>query len=253
MPSPDELKLADHHFIGHLSVADEYNVSKFESDILELLDSLFLEHKIVILAGGSGLYIHAVCHGIDDLPDVDSETRKKIKELYLIHGLSFLQEWLQSVDPEYYSQTDKANPNRLMRALEIYLQTGLKYSSLRHNKPKPRNFDVYKIALDRPRNELHEHINQRVDLMIQTGLIEEARQLYPLRYLNALNTVGYKELFDFFESQSDLDTAIEKIKTNSRRYARRQLTWLRKDQEFKFFHPDQIHEMKLAIDNFLKT
>lgn len=250
IPSKEELSLAEHHFIAHLSIKDNYNVSKYETDALQKIDLLFLTYNKIIVVGGSGLYTHAVCHGIDELPDPDPEIRLKVKQTYQEFGITALQTWLQELDPLHFDLIDKANPNRLMRAIEICLQTGTKLSSIRHNRSKQRNFVIIKIALDLPRDELHLRINKRVDMMISNGLVEEARQLYQFRSFNSLNTVGYKELFDFFDGVISEHQAIEKIKTNTRRYARRQLTWLRKDKEFRFFHPNQIDNLIKYIEDF---
>ena len=231
VPADDQLKIVPHHFIGHISIHDEYNVSRFEADALKKLDRLFQVKNIVIMTGGAGLYINAVCHGIDDLPDPDTGLRNELKELYRIQGIEALRERLKELDPEYYAQTDLSNPKRLLRAIEVCLATGLTYSSLRKNKPKTRNFRILKIGLTRDREELDRRINQRVDNMMAEGFLSEAAELYKCRHLNALNTVGYKELFDFLDGKFTIDEAVIKIKTNSRRYAKRQMTWFRKDVE----------------------
>lgn len=250
VPSGDELAAAPHHFIHHLSVHESYNVSRFESDVLSLLDRLFLSHPVVLMIGGSGMYINAVCHGIDLLPDPDPAIRLQLKESLRRSGISALQDELKQVDPEYAKQVDLANPARLIRALEIYRSTGMSCSTLRTNIPKNRPFRIVKIGIDLPREILNHRINGRVDTMIAAGLVGEAEKLYTLRHLNALNTVGYKELFDYLDGILTLGQAIEKIKTNSRRYAKRQLTWFRKDPAIRWFHPDNMSEI-LAIPELL--
>ena len=249
-PSDEELKAVPHHFIGHLSVFDEYNVSRFETDALRKLDELFTAGHYAVLTGGSGLYIRAVCHGIDDLPDPDPSLREKLKEIFTQDGLPALQEKLKGLDPAFYEIVDRSNPKRLLRALEVCLTTGKPYSSLRKNVPGKRNFRTILIGLTRDKDELNNRINRRVDLMIEQGLIEEARSLYPNRNLNALNTVGYKELFRYFDGEIPLEKAIENIRTNSRRYAKRQMTWFRKEQGITWFdagHEEEI--MKFVINN----
>ena len=242
-PSGDDLVAIPHHFVHQLSVQESYNVSRFESDVLSLLDKLFLNHPVVLMVGGSGMYINAVCHGIDLLPDPDPAIRLQLKESLDRSGISVLQDELKQVDPEYAQQVDLANPARLIRALEIYRSTGKSYSTLRTNKPKNRPFRIVKIGINLPREILNQRINNRVDTMITAGLVGEAEKLYPLRHLNALNTVGYKELFDYLDGFATFGHAIEKIKTNSRRYAKRQLTWFRKDPAYRWFHPDNIREI----------
>ncbi|MEI7500929.1 MAG: tRNA (adenosine(37)-N6)-dimethylallyltransferase MiaA [Bacteroidota bacterium] len=242
-PSPEELSTVPHHFVHHLSIHDPYNVSRFESEVLLLLDNLFLQYPVVLMVGGSGLYINAVCHGIDMLPDPDHEIRVRLNMILEKSGIRALQDELQIVDPEYAAVVDLANPARLIRALEIYRATGVPFSTLRTNTMKTRRFRIVKIGIDLPREILNQRINGRVEAMIKDGLVEEARQLYPLRHLNALNTVGYKELFEYFEGNTSLDYAVDKIKTNSRRYAKRQLTWFRKDPDYKWFKPEDAHSI----------
>jgi tRNA dimethylallyltransferase len=247
-PSEADLKLVPHHFIGHLSIHDEYNVSRFEEDVLNLLPGLFRQWECVIMTGGSGLYINAVCHGIDDLPDPEGSLHEELKRLYTQKGISALRAQLKILDPKYYKQVDLANQNRLLRALEVCIATGKPYSSLRTNVPRQRNFRILKIGLQREREELNSRINQRVDTMVEAGLLTEVEQLLPFRDLNALNTVGYKELFPYFDGTISLEAAIENIKTHSRRYAKRQMTWFRKDASIRWFHPDQADE----IINFVR-
>jgi tRNA dimethylallyltransferase len=250
-PSVEELQEVHHHFIGHLSISDSYNVSRFETDTLAKLAELYQHHRIVILTGGSGLYINAVCHGIDLLPDPDPELRLQLKNKLHESGLSSLQKKLQSLDPDYFQKIDQSNPARLIRALEVSLTTGVPYSVLRTNIPKRRPFKILKIGLNIPRETLNQRINTRVDRMIDRGLLEEARRLQPYQYLNALNSVGYKELFDYFRGTYPLETAIEKIKTNTRRYAKRQMTWFRKDDNITWFSPENTQEIISQIENLI--
>jgi tRNA dimethylallyltransferase len=239
-PSAEFLKLVPHHFIAHLSIHDFYNVSRFESDALQRLDHLFETSSSALLVGGSGLYINAVCHGIDELPDPDGALREQLKDLYQNEGIKPLQDKLRELDPIYFEQVDQLNPKRLLRAIEVCMKTGLSYSSLRKNEPKPRKFRILKIGLQREREELNKRINSRVDQMMEEGLLEEVKKLLPYRHLNALNTLGYKELFDHIDGKYSLGQAVEKIKTNTRRFAKRQMTWFRKDQEINWFHPEDL-------------
>jgi len=247
-PTPEELKAAKHHFIGNLSIHDYYNASIYENQALTLLNSLFRKNKVILLTGGSGLYIDAVCKGIDDLPDPDAELRKKIFDKYKSEGITALQKELKELDPDYYDIVDKANPKRLMRAIEVCIQTGVPFSSLRKYKPKPRPFRVLKIGLNLPREALFEKINQRVDNMIASGLIEEAKVFSHSSHLNALNTVGYKEIYAFLNSQIGLEQAVTDIKTNTRRYAKRQLTWFKKDPDIHWFSPTNYPEIVALIE-----
>lgn len=242
-PSADELIQAKHHFIANLNITDNYNVSRFETDAIKCLDYIFQLHDTAVLVGGSGLYIDAVCNGIDDLPDPEPELRDEIKEVFANEGIESLRNQLKILDPDYYNQVDLANPKRLMRAIEVCLTTGDTYSSLRVKKLKNRSFQIIKIGISRERDVLYNIINQRVDSMIHNGLIEEAQNLFPFRNLNSLNTVGYKELFDYFDDKTTLEFAIEKIKINSRRYAKRQLTWFKKDKTIKWFEADEKEQI----------
>ena len=228
-PTDEELARARHHFVGHLSIHDYYNVSRFEEDVLTLLQQLFKTQSVVIMTGGSGLYIDAVCYGIDDLPNYDPHIRQYVMELFDKEGIDGLRMAVKQHDPQFYHTADLANYKRLMRALEVSLQTGIPYSQqlTRHSKERP--FQIVKYCLTRPREVLFQRINQRVDNMINAGLLEEARALYPYKHLNSLNTVGYKELFAHFDRQFSLEQAIEDIKTHTRRYAKRQLTWIKRD------------------------
>lgn len=251
-PSGELLKLVPHHFIAHLSIHDHYNVSRFETDALHKLDQLFKISSSALLIGGSGLYINAVCHGIDELPDPDDTLREQLKRLYLSEGINALQVKLKALDPLYFEQVDQSNPKRLLRAIEVCLTTGLPYSSFRKNEPKPRKFRIIKLGLQRDREELNKRINFRVDQMMAEGLLEEVKELMPYRRLNALNTVGYKELFDHIDGKYTLEQAVDKIKTNTRRFAKRQMTWFRKDQEINWFHPDDLPKILHLIKQQLK-
>lgn len=239
-PSPEEQAQVAHHLVGNLSVFDYYNVSIYEQEALQLLQKLFQKSDYAVLTGGSGLYIDALCQGIDDLPDADPEIRNRVNQLFLDQGLPGLRFQLQNLDPEFYAQVDLANPKRMMRAIEVCWATGSKYSDLRSRPNKARPFRIVKIILDRPRHELFDRINQRTCQMVQQGIIEEALKYFPLRHLNALNTVGYKELFAWLGGNWDLATAIEKIQTNTRRYAKRQLTWFRRYEDAHWFHPQDL-------------
>ncbi|MEI6682198.1 MAG: tRNA (adenosine(37)-N6)-dimethylallyltransferase MiaA [Bacteroidota bacterium] len=239
-PTTVELSQVKHHFVHQLSIGDSYNVSRFEEEVLGQLEKLFTTHRVVVMTGGSGLYINAVCHGIDLLPDPDPVIREALKDMLATSGIAALQQELRNVDPLYALQVDMANPARLMRALEVCRMTGVPYSSLRSNKPRKRPFRTVKLGLELPRELLYRNINHRVDAMMEAGLFEEALALYPNRHLNALNTVGYRELFDHFEGLVSLEFAVTKIKVNTRRYAKRQLTWFKKDREYLWFSPEDM-------------
>jgi tRNA dimethylallyltransferase len=233
-PDNDELKHVPHYFLGHLSIQDYYSVSRFEQDVLHLLPKLFEKNPIVILTGGSGLYIDAVCKGIDDLPDPDPNIRAHVMSLFENEGIEGLRKQIKLLDPAYYDLSDIANHKRLMRALEVTLQMGEPYSSFLTRTEKYRSFDIIKYCLNRPREILFDRINQRVDQMIEKGLLDEVKSLTPFKHLNALNTVGYKELFDYLEGKLTFDQAVEDIKTHTRRYAKRQLTWFKRDGDYTY-------------------
>lgn len=233
-PTVAEMQEIPHHFVGNLSIHDDYNVSKFEMEVLNLLEVKFQEHEVMVMVGGSGLYLDAVCKGIDELPDPDPELRQLLNKKYEEEGLSGLCNWLEKLDPEYYKVVDKNNRMRLMRGIEVCLQTGKPFSQQRLNTDRDRPFDVIKIGVELPREILIERIHQRTDLMLHSGWIEEAKSVFPFRHLNALNTVGYKELFAYLAGEWKLEQAVEKIKTNTRRYAKRQMTWLRRDKEVQW-------------------
>jgi tRNA dimethylallyltransferase len=242
-PDRSQLLRAKHHLIGQLSIHEYYNVSRFENEVLLLLKGLFEKYNIVILAGGSGLYIDAVCHGIDDFPDPTPELRAFLKGVLADDGIEKLQEMLLNLDPEYFSKVDINNPNRLLRALEVCHTTGRKFSEQRMNSSKSRDFQIVKLGLNLPRPELFNRIGLRVDEMIENGLLQEVEYLLPFRHLNALNTVGYKEIFEYLDGKISLKQAIENIKTNTRRYAKRQLTWFNRSAEYNWFDPSQINEI----------
>lgn len=228
-PSDEELAAAKHYFVGMLSIHDYYNVYMFEQDVLKLLKELFKKHSVVIMTGGSPQYLSAVCNGIDEIPDVDFQTRQYVVNLFNNNGIEALQAQLQLLDPDFINNNDPHNHKRMIRALEVCLQTKKPYSQFLNKKEVKRDFNIEKFYLNRPREILFERINNRVDKMIDDGLIDEAKKLLPFRELNSLNTVGYKELFEYFDGTVTLEKAIENIKTHTRRYAKKQLTWFKKD------------------------
>jgi len=250
-PSKAELQAVKHHFVGHLSIWKNYNVSRFENEVLDFLSTYFLKNSVAVMVGGSGLYIDAVCEGIDDLPDPEESLRNSLKHDFLENGIDALRQKLKVLDPEYYKKVDLNNPNRLLRALEVCLTTGKPYSLLRKNKKKTRNFNIVKIGLNRPRKELFSIIEDRVDRMIEQGLLEEVRNLLPYKEVNALNTVGYKEIFKYLQGEWSLDLAIEKIKTHTRRYAKRQLTWFNKSEEMQWFQPQEKEKIIAFIKDYV--
>lgn len=237
-PTAEQMHRVPHFFVNTLELTDYYNASRYEQDVTALLPRLFQHSDYALLSGGSMMYIDAVCNGIDDIPTVDDDTRTLMKRRLAEEGLTTLCEELRRLDPEHYAIVDRNNPRRVVHALEICHMTGRTYTSFRKNCRAARPFRIVKIGLNRPREELYERINRRVDQMIHDGLPDEARRLYPLRELNALNTVGYKEMFNYLDGIWSLDEAIERIKGNTRRYARKQLTWFKRDGQMKWFHPD---------------
>ncbi len=247
-PSQQQLNEVPHYFVLNKSIHEKFNASKYEVEVNQLLSKLFKNHSIVLLVGGSGLYIDAVCKGIDDLPSIDPDIRKQIQEKFNNEGIESLRRDLKIVDPETYNKIDLRNPKRIQKALEITLMTGKPYSSFLTFSKKRRNYKIIKIALDMERQDLYKIINNRVNRQIENGFVEEARQVYPFRELNALNTVGYKELFLYFEGKLSLDEAIISIQSNSRKYARKQLTWFRKDKTYTWFHPEDVQ----SIISFIK-
>lgn len=242
-PSATELHKIRHYFINSLSIHENYDVRKFEREALQTIDQLFQNQNPVILTGGSGLYIDALTNGLDDIPQVDTDIRKDVTETYTQHGIAVLQAKLKDLDPIYHSQVDLYNPQRLIRALEVCIGTGKPFSSFRVKKIINRPFKVIKIALEREREELYTRINQRMDQMIADGLFEEASVLFPYRHLNALQTVGYKEIFDYLDGIYDQEEAIRLLKRNSRRYAKRQMTWLKNGRDYTWFHPSELDKI----------
>lgn len=242
-PTQEEQSLVQHFMVHNLSIDDKYDVADYERDVLILLKHLFLEHDFVVMTGGSGLFIDAVCNGLDSIPDTSEENRQYVNELFEKGGLPALQNELKLLDPEYYELVDRQNARRLQRAIEVCRQTGLPYSSFRKNKNKERDFKVIKIALLWERNELISRINNRVEMMVHDGLVDEARSVYHKRYLNSLNTVGYKELFQYFDGSISLNEAIEQIKISTRQYAKRQMTWFRKNNDYQWFTIDETDKM----------
>lgn len=233
-PSEDELKRVPHHFIGNLSIHDYYSCGKYEIEALQKCEELFKKHDTLVMTGGSMLYIDAVCNGIDEMPDIDEELRNSLWERYEKEGIESLRQELKILDPEYAQKVDPKNGKRIIHALEICLQAGKPYSEIRKNQKKERPFEIQKIGIYREREELNHRINLRVDKMFEQGLYEEALGLYPFKHLNSLNTVGYKELFAHFDGQCSLEEAKEKIKTDTRRYAKKQMTWFKKDEDIKW-------------------
>jgi tRNA dimethylallyltransferase len=252
-PSDKMLHQVKHHFIGNHSIENYYTAGIFELEVLDLLEDLFREKKVAVMTGGSGLYINAVCHGIDDLPRADQKIRNDLIRQYEEEGTERLREQLKDEDPESYRKIDLNNPKRILKALEITRTTGKPYSSFLSHQRKKRPFHIIKVGLSLDRKILYERINKRVDQMIEQGLIEEARHLHPYKNLNALNTVGYKELFDYFDEKISLEEAIRLIKRNTRRYAKRQITWFSRDKEITWFHPGQqdkiLEYIQYRLDN----
>lgn len=249
-PTKEEQLSAKHHFIDHLSIQEEYNASKFEKEALQFLESFFENHDQIILCGGSGMYVNALLDGFDeDLPSADPKIREELLKMLETEGIEALQNELKELDPEFYQEVDLANSKRLMRAIEICRMSPIPYSQLRKGRKKQRAFEVIKIGLEMEREELYDRINQRVDMMMEEGLVEEARSVYSYKGHNALKTVGYSELFDHFEGKWSIEEAVEKIKINSRRYAKRQFTWFRRDNEIKWFAANQKKEIIQYIRN----
>jgi tRNA dimethylallyltransferase len=242
-PTETQLSRVKHYFIGSHSIFDEYNAGQYEQDAIQLLTELFNQHNVVMLVGGSMMYIDAVCNGMDDIPTVDAHTRAYWQQKYADSGLEFVQNELKRLDPKHYAEVDLQNYKRVLHALEICTMTGRPYSELRTGERKKRDFNIMKIGLNRPRQELYERINARVDEMMTEGLLEEARQFFEFRHLNTLNTVGYKELYEYMSGKWPLDFAVNMIKQDSRRYAKRQLTWFNRDKEIHWFHPEDNQQI----------
>lgn len=242
-PTEEQLRQVRHYFVGTLGLEDYYSASIYEQEVMQLLNLLFQQSDYALLSGGSMMYIDAVCNGIDDIPTVDEQTRNTLKQRLTDEGLECLCEQLKQLDPEHYEVVDRKNPRRVVHALEICLMTGRTYTSFRTNARKQRPFDIIKIGLNRERDEIYHRINARVDQMMNDGLLEEAKSLYDKRHLNALNTVGYKEMFSFLDGTWTLEEAVERLKGNTRRYARKQLTWYKKDPQVKWFSPEDRQEI----------
>ena len=250
-PTPEQLARVPHHFVGTLKLTDYYSAAQYEADVMKKLEELFSLNEVVVLTGGSMMYVDAICKGIDDIPTVDKETRELMLQKYAEEGLDHLCAELKLLDPEYYQIVDLKNPKRVIHALEICYMTGKSYTSFRTQSIKKRPFRIIKIGLTREREELYERINRRVDEMLDAGLLEEVKAVYPYKELNSLNTVGYKELFKYLDGEWTLEFAIEKIKQNSRIYSRKQMTWFKRDNEIHWFHPDQKEEIMNYINEQL--
>lgn len=248
-PTDEEQQRVKHYFVGNLRLDDYYNASMFELDVMKLLNELFKEKEIILMSGGSMMYIDAVCNGIDDIPNVNKEVREAVMKDYQEKGLDALNAELELLDPEYFAIVDRKNHKRVVHAVEICRSTGKTYTSFRTSKKKERPFRIIKFGLTREREELYERIDRRVEQMIDQGLIKEARSVYPKRNLNSLNTVGYKELFEHFDGKTTLDEAIFKIKCNTHKYCRKQLTWFKRDPMMRWFSPENIEE----IINYIKA
>lgn len=248
VPEREQLAAVPHFFIQTVSVRDYFNCWEFEQQALRKIRELFEERDVVVMAGGSMMYIDAVCKGIDEMPTIDDEVRASVKEMFERDGIEASRLLLKKLDPEWYARVDLKNGKRVMHALEVCLMTGKPYSSFLTRTVKEREFNIVKIGLNREREELFDRINRRVDIMVESGMEEEARALYPLRHLNALNTVGYKEWFDYFDGKFDREEAIRLIKRNTRRYAKKQLTWYRNDSDIHWFHPSQKEEIRSILD-----
>lgn len=248
-PTIAERRRIRHYFVGILHIDQYYNASMFENDVIALLDTLFKEKDYVIMSGGSMMYVDAVCNGIDDIPTVDTATRSKVMREYEEKGLDYICGRLEELDPEYYSIVDKRNPKRVIHAVEICLSTGRTYTSFRVNAKKDRPFNIIKVGLTLDREQLYERIDGRVDRMVADGLIQEAEKMYPYRNLNSLNTVGYKELFDYFDGKCTLEEAVFRIKCDTHKYCRKQLTWFKRDKDIHWFSPNNVEE----IINYIRS
>ena len=247
-PSFEEMQGVTHYFIDNISIHDTYNVGQFEREAIECIETLFKEHEQLILVGGSGLYINAILNGVDEFEEIPTKIREKLIKDHEEKGLIFLQEELKKLDEVYYNQVDLNNPQRIMRALEVCIHTQKPFSSFRKKEKKERSFNTINLLINTEREVLYQRINNRVDMMMKQGLLEEVKALYPYKHFNALNTVGYKELFDFMDGKCTLDEAVNMIKQNSRRYAKRQLTWFNHQGEFETFAPTDLEKIKAYID-----
>jgi tRNA dimethylallyltransferase len=247
-PTQEEMQDIPHYFIDNISINDTYNVGQFERDAIDCIETLFKTHEQLILVGGSGLYINAILNGVDEFEEIPTHIREQLIKDYEEKGITYLQEELKLKDKVYYNQVDLNNPQRMMRALEVCIHNNKPYSSFRKKEKKQRSFETINILINTDRETLYSRINKRVDMMMQNGLLEEAKSLYPHKHLNALNTVGYKELFDFIDGKSTLEEAVNLIKQNSRRYAKRQLTWFNHQGDFETFAPTEIEKLKAYLD-----
>ena len=251
-PTEQQRRCVEHYFVGSHHIEDYYSAAMYEQDVIRLLEKLFKTHHVVVMSGGSMMYIDAVCQGIDDIPTIDESTRSLFKEKLNKEGLPSLSEQLKELDPEYWKIVDKQNPRRVIHALEICYMTGKTYTSFRKNTKKERPFNIVKIGLNRPREELYNRINERVLLMMEQGLEDEARSVYPRKGLNALNTVGYKELFAYMDGEISREEAIRQIQSNTRRYMRKQLTWFKKDETTQWFSPNNLEDILNCIDKNMR-
>ena len=246
-PSKEELAIVNHHFIHHLSIKENYSIGQFEKDAIAKITELFKAHNYLLLVGGSGLYIDAICNGIDNIPNISNNIREKINNEYEKNGITWLQEKIKKIDPEFYKSVDINNPQRLKRCYEVFHETGKKFSTFHKKEKKKRNFEIVKIGIKTDREQLYKKINSRVEKMIKNGLVNEAELLKKFSKKNALNTVGYKELFNYFDQNMELDIAIEEIKKNTRRLAKRQLTWFRKDKNINWYLKSEKNKIIKAI------
>lgn len=252
-PSVSELAVVPHHFIDNLSIEFPYSVGDYERDALKLLDELYQKHQVVVLTGGSGLYQKALCEGLDEFPEVPADVRTNVIQLYETSGIEALQSVLQECDPDYFAEVDRNNPRRLIRAISVFQASGQPFSSFRKAQKTARPFIAVYLYLNPDRNELYERINQRVTQMVEAGLVEEARRLYPKRHLDALQTVGYQELFDYFDQKTTLEEALDLIRQHTRNYAKRQNTWARRDGFWKYVRPDEMETTLDELEHDLMT
>ena len=250
-PTAEELAQVKHHFVHNLSIEDKYDVADYEKDVILYLKNYFKNHDVAVMTGGSGLFIDAVCNGLDEIPDISEEIRAKVTKMLEEGGIEALQKEVERVDNDYFQIVDKQNPRRLQRALEVYYQTGRPYSTFRQGNAAKRDFNIIKLAILWDRDKLIERINKRVDLMMEQGLLDEVKSVYPKRHLNSLNTVGYKELFDYLDGKCSLEQAVEQIKINTRQYAKRQMTWLRKRNDYQWFTAEQTDDMVAYVKKWL--
>ena len=251
-PTKEELAAAEHHFIADRSIEDDFNCGRYEQEALERLKELFAKHDYVVAVGGSGLYIQALCEGLDALPEADDKLRTELKQRLESEGIESLVKQLKELDPVYVLEADVHNPQRVVRALEVCLVSGRPYSELRRGATQQRDFNIIKIGTDVPRDILYERINRRVDIMLEEGLLDEVRALLPYRHLNSLQTVGYREFFDYFDGKCSLEESVELVKRNSRRYAKRQMTWFRRDESIAWFAPSDLPAILNFIDSATK-